>query len=76
MTVEICIAGAIQSARKKRPKAEEYFKSAQKMAADPNTPKELQELGRVVPRIMLGDTKVGLFRLPEELVEAIRTALK
>ena len=41
MTAEQFIAGAIQSAREKRPEAEEYFKSAQKMAADSSIPAEM-----------------------------------
>ena len=42
------IAGAIQSAREKRPEAEQYFKEAQRMAGSANVPAELQELGKVL----------------------------
>jgi tetratricopeptide (TPR) repeat protein len=76
MTIEQFIAEAIQSAREKRPEAEEYFKSAQKMAADSSVPAEMRELGRVLSRIMIGDKKVDLSRLPENLAEAIRTELQ
>ena len=76
MTAEQFIAGAIQSAREKRPEAEEYFKSAQKMAADSSAPREVQELGRVLQRIMLGDKNVDLSGLREEWAEAVRKALE
>jgi len=71
MTAEQFIAGAIQSARERRPEAEQYFQAAQKMAADSNAPKELQALGRVLQRVMLGDTNVELSSLPREWAEAI-----
>ncbi len=72
MTAEQFIAGAIRSAREKRPEAEGYFKSAQKMAADSSAPKELQELGRVLQRIMLGERNVDLSSLPREWAELIQ----
>ncbi|MCQ3938424.1 MAG: hypothetical protein DPW18_15450 [Chloroflexi bacterium] len=75
MTAEQFIAGAIQSAREKRPEAEGYFKSAQKMAADSGTPKELQELGRVLQRIMLGDKNVDLSSLPREWAEVVEKTI-
>jgi tetratricopeptide (TPR) repeat protein len=71
ITVEQFIAGAIQSAREKRSEAEEYFKSAQKMAADSSAPQELQQLGRVLQRIMLGDRNVDLSSLPMEWAELV-----
>ncbi|NOH03088.1 MAG: tetratricopeptide repeat protein [Chloroflexi bacterium] len=73
MTAEQFIAGAIQSAREKRPEAEEYFKSAQKMAADSSAPKEVQELGSALQRIMLGDKNVDLSGLPEGWAELIKS---
>lgn len=76
MTAEQFIARAIQAAREKRPEAEEYFKYAQKMAADTSAPKEVQELGKVIQGVMLGDKNVDLSGLPDEFAEAIRTALK
>ncbi len=68
-------AKAIQSAREKRPEAEQYFKSAQKTAADSSVPAEMRELGRVLSRIMAGDTKVDLSALPPEYVELIKKEL-
>ncbi len=65
-----------QSAREKRPEAEGYFKSAQKMAADASAPKELQELGRALQRIMIGDRNVDLSSLPREWAEAVRKAME
>jgi hypothetical protein len=73
MTAEQFIAGAIQSAREKRPEAEEYFKSAQKMAADSSVPAEMRELGRVLQRIMIGDRNVDLSSLPREWGELIKS---
>ncbi|MBI5840068.1 MAG: tetratricopeptide repeat protein [Chloroflexi bacterium] len=75
MTAEQFIAGAIQSAREKRPEAEEYFKSAQKMAADSSVPAEMRELGRVLQRIMIGDRNVDLSSLPREWAEAVKRTI-
>ncbi|MBI5823069.1 MAG: hypothetical protein HZB18_03510 [Chloroflexi bacterium] len=72
MAIEQFIAGAIQSAREKRPEAEEYFKSAQKMAAEKSVPAEMRELGRVLQRIMIGDRNVDLSSLPREWAEIIQ----
>ena len=66
----------IQSAREKRPEAEEYFKSAQKMAADSSVPAEMPELGRVLTRIMAGDMNADLSALTSELREAVEKAMK
>jgi len=54
MTAEQFIAGAIQSAREKRPEVEQYFKEAQMLAGPADVPAELQELGKVLQKIMLG----------------------
>jgi hypothetical protein len=54
----------------------EDFKSAQKIAADSSAPKELQELGRVLQRIMAGVKDVDLSGLPEEWAEAVRRAIR
>lgn len=67
---------ALQSALEKRPEAEEYYKSAQKMAADANAPAEIRELGRVLVRIMAGDTKVDLSGLPARLAETVSNNMK
>jgi len=56
--------------------AEQYFKSAQKMAADASVPAEMRELGRVLTRIMAGDTQVDLSALRSELREAVEMAMK
>ena len=72
VTAEQFIAGAIQSAREKRPEAEEYFKSAQKLAADSSVPAEMRELGRVLQRIMIGDRNVDLSSLLREWAEAVK----
>jgi tetratricopeptide (TPR) repeat protein len=69
------IAQAVQAAREQRPEAEQYFKAAQQMASDRNAPTELKELGKVLQKIMLGDTKVELSNLPPELAELVRKAM-
>lgn len=75
MTAEQFIAATIRSAREKRPEAEQFFTAAQKMAADSSAPKELQELGRVLQRVMLGERKVDLSGLPEAWAEEIKKAI-
>ena len=72
LSAEQFIAWVIKSAREKRPEAEEYFKSAQKMAADSSVPAEMRELGRVLQRIMIGDKNVDLSSLPKEWAEMIQ----
>ena len=69
------IVGAIQSARGKRPEAEEYLKSVQKMAANPSVPAEVRELGMVLQRIMIGDKNVDLSSLPKEWAELVKKEL-
>ena len=78
----MAVQSIIQSAREKRPakypqgEVEEYFKSAQMMAADSSVPAEMRELGRVLSRILAGDTKVDLSALTRELREAVERELK
>ena len=45
------------------------------MVADSSVPAEVRELGRVLSRIMVGDTKVDLSGLPDWLAEAVRKEL-
>lgn len=68
------IAGAIQSAREKRPEAEQYFKEAQRLAGSADVPAELQELGKVLQKIMLG-APADLSTLTGELREIVEKAL-
>lgn len=75
MTPEQFIAGAIQSAREKRPDAEQYFNAAQKMAVDSSAPREVQELGKVLKQIMAGMKDVDLSGLPEEWREMVERAV-
>jgi hypothetical protein len=46
------------------------------MAADSSVPAEMRELGRVLQRIMIGDTKVDLSALPPELADFIQKELE
>jgi len=75
MTVEKFIVDAIQSAREGRPEAEGYFKAAQKMVIDSNAPAELQSLGKMLQRIMIGEKNVDLSVLTDELREMVEKAL-
>ncbi len=76
MTAEQFIVEAIQSAREKRPKAKQYFKEVQRMATDSSISVELCELGRVLSRIMVGDTKVDLSGLPEEWAKVVLMSMQ
>lgn len=51
------------------------FMETRKMAADSSAPKELQELGRVLQRIMIGDRNVDLSSLPREWAEAVKKTI-
>ena len=44
-----------QPAESPQGEAEGYVNAAQKMAADPSAPGEIQELGRVLTRILAGE---------------------
>jgi len=46
------------------------------MASNSNAPKDLQELGRVIQRVMLGDKNVEVSSLPREWAEDITKALE
>lgn len=75
MIAEQFIAGAILSAREKRPEAEQYFKEAQKLAVSANAPAELQELGKILQKIMLG-APADLSTLTGELREIVERAIR
>ncbi|MEW6085477.1 MAG: hypothetical protein AB1607_12865 [Chloroflexota bacterium] len=45
------------------------------MAADSSAPEELQELGRVLQRIMIGDRNVDLSSLPREWAEMVKKTI-
>lgn len=64
------IASVIPSAREKRPEAEQYFKEAQRLVGSADVPAELQELGKVLQKIMLG-VPADLSTLTEELREMV-----
>jgi hypothetical protein len=76
MTPEQFIVQAIEAARTGKAEGEAYFKAAQKMASDSDIPAELQTLGKVLQKIMLGDTKVDLSVLPSELAAIIKQKLE
>ena len=76
MTVENFIAKAIHAMKEKLPQAESYLNAAQKMAGDPNTPAELQELGKVLQKILLEDKNIDLTHLPENWRALIENELQ
>jgi hypothetical protein len=72
MTVEQFIALVLTAARERRPEAQALYEAVTKMATDPAAPAELRALGRVLQRLMLGDSRVDLSGLPAAWVEVIR----
>ncbi|MEJ5241631.1 MAG: NB-ARC domain-containing protein [Anaerolineales bacterium] len=72
VTVEQFIALALGAAREKRPEAQQFFAAVSRMAADPAAPAELRELGKILQRLMSGETSVDLSTLPPAWAEAIR----
>jgi tetratricopeptide (TPR) repeat protein len=75
-TIEQFIEIAIRAYQEKHPQAGEIFKAAQRMAADPNAPAEVQALGKALQKIMLGDRNVDLTALPEAWRELIKRTLE
>lgn len=43
---------------------------------DSSVPREVQELGRVVQRVMLGDRNVAVSSLPREWVEMVKKEMR
>ncbi len=76
ITIEQFIARAIQSARARQPEAEQYFNAVQKMASGSSVPVDMRELGRVLSRIMVGDTRVDLSGLTIRFRKAVERELK
>lgn len=76
LTIEQFVLLSIQAAHEKRPEAEEYFKEAQRLAIDSNSPAELQVLGKVLQHIMIGEKNVDLSTLTDGLREMVEKALQ
>jgi hypothetical protein len=74
VTVEQFTADAIRFAKEKRPEAEQYFKEAQRLAGSADVSAELQELGKVLQKIMLG-VPADLSTLTGELREMVEKTL-
>lgn len=51
------------------------FPAMQKMASDPNAPREMQLLGKALAAIIIGDKNPNLDGLPDELASAVRGLL-
>jgi hypothetical protein len=72
MAIEQFIALVLTAAREKRPEAAELFEFVSRLATDPSQPAALRRLGKVLQRLMLGDSRVDLSGLPAAWVEVIR----
>jgi len=72
MAIEQFIALVLTAAHEKRPEAAELFEFVSRLAADPSQPAALRRLGKVLQRLMLGDSRVDLSGLPAAWVEVIR----
>jgi len=53
----------------------QLFPAMQKMASDPNAPREMQLLGKALAAIIIGDKNPNLDGLPDELASAVRGLL-
>ncbi len=61
------VRGLVHAMREKSPDAEKYFQSVSKMAIDPQAPSHVQELGKVLQRLMSGIKNPDLSALTEEI---------
>ena len=68
--------GLAEAHRSKSPEAGKYFEAVSKMAADPNAPPHVRELGNVLKKYMSGVKNPDLTNLPSEIAEIVRTALE
>lgn len=76
MSIEQFIPIVIQSAREKRSEADAYLKFAQKMEMDSSMPRELQELGKVLQKVLNGDKDLDLSSLTDEWRAIVEKAFK
>jgi hypothetical protein len=70
---------AVQSAHEKDTETKPFLDAVQKMAADSNAPAEIQELGKVLQHILIGNLdleNIDLTGLPPNLAEMVRQALE
>ncbi len=67
---------AIQAARSHSSQAALYFDVVTKMASDSRSPAEIQELGKVLQKILIGFKAPDLSKLPEELAKLVKEELE
>ncbi len=70
------IRNVIQAVRMHEPQAQAYFEIVSKMARATNESAELQELGKVLQKILAGNQGPDLSHLPEELAKLVREELE
>jgi len=69
------IVRVIAAYKSKSPDAQEYFNTTSKMASNLDAPAELQELGKVLQRILCGDRHPNLSSLPLSWANAVEAEL-
>jgi tetratricopeptide (TPR) repeat protein len=72
INIEELIHNVIQSVRSKQPKANEYYVIVSQMARDSSASQEIQELGQVLQKILVGVKNPDLSKLPEGIANLIR----
>jgi tetratricopeptide (TPR) repeat protein len=73
---EKLIRDAIRAWKHQDPTVSNYFAIVSKIARDPAAPPEIQELGKILQRILIGVQKVDLSTLPKELAQLIQEELE
>jgi len=76
ITIQDFVRGVIQAHRSKNPQAGQMFDALGKMIGDSNAPPEMQELAKVLRRVMSGVKEPDLSNLPEELARLVREQLE
>jgi tetratricopeptide (TPR) repeat protein len=76
ITEQEFVQRVISAAKNHASEAAGYFDGASKMARDPDASPEIQELGKVLQRILTGFKNPDLSHLPEELANLIKTQLE
>jgi tetratricopeptide (TPR) repeat protein len=76
LTMQNFVRGAIQSLRLNSPHAAQFFNVATKMAADIKLSPVLQELAKVMRKLLVGVQSLDLSKLPDELAILIEEEMK
>lgn len=75
-TVQDFLHGAIEAARSHSPQAAQYFDVVTKMVRDSKSPTEIQELGKVLQKVLADVKTPDLSKLPEELAKLVKEELE